>query len=147
MGLRIPSETNLHFPCFQPPSPPAPSLPQLTLSMGLVKPPQLAGKEVRDREAASRTRGRVPHTALPALQDPNPVPCRQHTSPIELVKLLSVGPGIPITCIPITCNGLIEAPLAPGPFLLLFLPLLLLGPLTASPAALHLGQALLQGLL
>lgn len=91
MGLRIPSETNLHFPCFQARSPPAFTLPQLTLSMGLVQPPQLAGKEVRDREAASRARGRVPHTALPALQDPNPVPCRQHMWTIQLVMLLSVG--------------------------------------------------------
>lgn len=63
------------LPLFPSPVTPTFTLPQLTLSMGLVQPPQLAGKEVRDREAASRARGHVPHTALPALQDPNPVPC------------------------------------------------------------------------
>lgn len=64
---------------FPPQSPPAPHLPQLTLSMGLVQLPQQAGEEVRDGEAAARTRGCVSHTALPTLQDPNPVPFRQHT--------------------------------------------------------------------
>lgn len=72
MGLRVPSEPNRHFPCLQrqstpPTHPPALTLPRLTLSMGLVQPPQLAGKEVSNREAAARTSGCVPDTALPAL--------------------------------------------------------------------------------
>lgn len=41
--------------------------PALTLSVGLVQPPQLGGKEVWNREAATRTCGHIPHTALPAL--------------------------------------------------------------------------------
>lgn len=80
MGLRIPQETNLHLPCLQPQSPPGFPLPNLTLSICLVQPPQLAGKEVGHREAATRTCGCVPHTALPALQDLNPVPCGGHMS-------------------------------------------------------------------
>lgn len=47
----------------------------------------------------------------------------------------------------LTCDGLVQASGAPGPLRLLFRLLLLLRPLAASPAALHLGQALLQGLL
>lgn len=60
-------------------SPPALNLSQLTLSVGLIQPSQLARKKVGDREAATRTCSRVPNTALPALQDPNPVPFGEHT--------------------------------------------------------------------
>lgn len=68
----------------------------------------------------------------PPLQPQSPSPARY-------------TPTLPV---PLTCDGLIETSLVPRAFLFLFFSLLLLlSSLAASPAALHLGQALLQGFL
>lgn len=117
--------------------------------MGLVQPPQLAGQEVGDWEASTRAGGCFLHTALPALQDLNPVPCGGHTHASTRYSARHASP--PDTVNPpssqlLTSDSLIETPLAPRSFLL-FLSLMLLRPLAASAAALHLSQAFLQGLL